>query len=392
MARRFPTKYPGVYYRMSRRLGGPGEERIYYIIYKKDGKTHEEKVGRQFVDDLTEAKVARIRGERVEGKRQSRKEVRETAQVKQKEQENRWTLDRIWAEYKRQKSLKGIAQDESRYKNYIHPLFGEKEPVELIPLDVDRLRINLAKERSPQTVKLTLALLRRIANFGAKKRISKPLSFPIELPVVDNLTTEDLTADQLARLLQAIEDDHNVQGKNFMKLILYTGMRRGELFNLKWQDIDFERGFIWIHNPKGGKTVSIPLSSAAGDLLSNHPRSDSEYVFPGRGGNKRTEIRRPIDRIRERAGLPEGFRPLHGLRHLFGSMLVSSGIDIYTVQRLLTHKNANTTLRYAHLRDQAMRDGSDKAAEIIDRAKKDSDKKKVVRLNSKREADSTHGA
>ena len=118
-------------------------------------------------------------------------------------------------------------------------------------------------------------------------------------------------------------------------------MRRGELFKLQWQDVDFERGFIHIRTPKGGKDQTIPLNQAAREVLENHPKSDSPYVFPGRGGKQRTEIRRPIDRIRKAAELPKDFRPLHGLRHTYASMLASSGqVDLYTLQKLLTHKSA----------------------------------------------------
>ena len=74
------------------------------------------------------------------------------------------------------------------------------------------------------------------------------------MPRVDNETTEDLDADELARLVQAIEDEPNIQAANFMRLALFTGMRRGELFKLEWKDVDFERGFIHSHHPKGGKS------------------------------------------------------------------------------------------------------------------------------------------
>ena len=124
-----------------------------------------------------------------------------------------------------------------------------------------------------------------------------------------------------------------------MRMALLTGMRRGEMFKLKWEDVDFDRGFIHLRDPKGGKDQTIPLNQAAREVLEHHPKSDSPFVFPGRGGKQRTEIRRPIDRIRKAAGLPKDFRPLHGLRHTYASMLASSGqVDLYTLQKLLTHK------------------------------------------------------
>ncbi len=74
-------------------------------------------------------------------------------------------------------------------------------------------------------------------------------------------------------------------------------------------------------------------------------------------------------RIRERAGLPEDFRPLHSLRHVYASMLASSGkVDMYTLKKLMTHKSPLMTQRYTHLRDEALKRASDLAGDIIDKA------------------------
>jgi site-specific recombinase XerC len=76
-----------------------------------------------------------------------------------------------------------------------------------------------------------------------------------------------------------------------------------------------------------------------------------------------------VNRIKARAGLPYGFRPLHGLRHVYASMLASSGqVDMYTLQKLLTHKSPLMTQRYLHLRDEALRRAADLAGEMFDQA------------------------
>lgn len=77
-----------------------------------------------------------------------------------------------------------------------------------------------------------------------------------------------------------------------MRLVLFTGMRRGELFKLQWDHVDFDRGFINIINPKGGPSQKIPLNASARELLESHPRSESEYVFPGRDGGRRVDIKK----------------------------------------------------------------------------------------------------
>lgn len=76
MAKRNKTKYPGVFYREAQRVGGRGTEKVYYVVFKKNGKLIEEKAGRQFVDDMTPAKAANIRGELIEGKRLTRYPLR----------------------------------------------------------------------------------------------------------------------------------------------------------------------------------------------------------------------------------------------------------------------------------------------------------------------------
>jgi integrase len=238
-----------------------------------------------------------------------------------------------------------------------------------MPLEIDRLRLRILKDKAPQTLKNTLALMRRLINFGMKRRYCLDLSFHLEMPKVNNLKTEDLGPEQLAKLMAAIDQDHDTQAANLMKMALFTGMRKSEMFRLKWDDVDSDRGFIHLLDPKGGKDQTIPLNQPARELLANHPREDSAFVFPGRGGKQRTEIRRPIDRIRKAAGLPKDFRPLHGLRHTYASMLASSGqVDLYTLQKLLTHKSAAMTQRYAHLRDDTLRRASDLAGDLINQA------------------------
>ena len=366
---RLKTNYPGVFFIDGTAHDGR-PEKIFYIRYRRDGKMVEEKAGRQYLNDMTAARAARLRAQRVEGKQQSNQERRELLEAKKRAKANKWTIERLWGEYKAQRpNLKGITSDENRFKNYILPEFGKKEPEELVPLDVDRLRIRLLKTKKEGTVRNVLELLRRIMNFGAKKQLTPPPGFIIELPRANSEKTEDLTPDQLSRLFAAIKKDSSKQAANLMKLALFTGMRRGELFKLQWDDIDFERGFITLRDPKGGQDQKIPLNDAARTVLKSHRRKRSSYVFPGRKGQQRTDIKHQVNRIKKRAGLPKDFRALHGLRHVYASMLASSGkVDMYTLQKLLTHKSPNMTQRYAHLRDEALRDAADLAGDILEHA------------------------
>ncbi len=176
-----------------------------------------------------------------------------------------------------------------------------------------------------------------------------------------------MTDAQLTAYLKALDEEADQNAANCLRLALYTGMRRTALFNLKWSDIDFESGMITLRGEvaKKGKTDVIPLSQSARMLLmheAEHKKS-TEYVFPGIDGGPRKELRRVAQRVREKAGLPKDFRPMHGLRHTFASKLISSGkIGLATLQKLLTHENPSMTNRYAHLEDEAMK----RAASITD--------------------------
>ena len=380
-SKRFKTKYAGIFYRVSDRIGGPGEERVYYAVYKKDGKVHETKVGRQYADAMTPSRASHIRAEIVEGKRLTQKEQRIKTEEERKESESVWTVDKLWNSYVDGRAVtKTLKTDAGRYEKFLKDPFGEKEPHEIEQLEVTRLRLRTSKDKSDQTVVHILNLLKRIVNYGYTNGLCDRLKFKIEKPKLNNTTTEDLTADELEALLSAIDQDENIQAKNLMRMALFTGMRRGELFKLQWADVDFDRGFITLRDPKGGVDQKIPMNDGARTILENHPRTKSLQVFPGRGGRQRVDINKQVNRIKNRAGLPKDFRPLHGLRHTYASMLASSGkVDMFTLQKLMTHKDPRMTQRYAHLRDEALKDASQVAGDIVNAAM--CPQKKVVNMN-----------
>lgn len=390
---RYKTKYAGVTYLLSKE-GTPKEERVYYVTYRRGGKLIEEKVGRSQRDDMTPARASGIRSDKIDGILPTNAERRKAEEAAKEAEQQKWTIDRLWTEYKAHKpDSKTLRTDLNRYENHLKDLFGKKEPLELIQLDIDRLRINLSKTKKlkPQTVKHILALLKRIIHFGVKKGLCQGTRFVIELPKVNNLKTEFLTEEQIKALLKAIDQDDHPQAGPMLKLALFAGLRRGEMFNLKWSDIDFERGFIHIRDPKGGVSEDVPLNDASRQLLENHPKQKfkvkgtkdkyfkSEYVFPGREGRKRVDINKQVNEIKTKAKLPKSFRPLHGLRHTYASLLASSGkVDLYVIQRLLTHKSPKMTMRYSHLRDSALKKGSNVAAEFFKNIEKDEEQEDVA--------------
>lgn len=374
--KRFKTEYPGIFYRNADRIGGRGQEKVFYVVFKKNNKTCEEKAGRQYQDDMTAARAARIRAGLIEGNRKSRPEMR----AQEKAISEIMTINKIWGKYKEHHShLKGLAQDDCRFNLHLEPNLGHKQPSELVPLDVDRIRLKLSKTAKPATVRNTLELLRRILNYAAKKQLCAVPLFKIEMPDVNNKKTEDLNDEQRHKLLTILwngtyidttgtEKHLDIDACHAMLLALCTGMRKSEILKLSWDDIDFRRGFIYIRDPKGGEDITIPLSTAAVEILEHRPRKkDTFYVFPGRNkGDYRRDAAKHFRAIRNAAGLPKDFRPMHGLRHSFASHLASSGaVDLYTIQRLLTHKSPLMTQRYAHLRDETLRRASNLAGNVI---------------------------
>jgi integrase len=227
----------------------------------------------------------------------------------------------------------------------------------------------------PQSKRHVLELLHRLVNYGLKNRYSQGLRLNVKLPKVDNQKLETLSPEQLSALLQAINESDDLEAANIMKMALFTGMRRGELFKLKWTDIDFDRGFIHIIEPKGGVSQTIPMNEQARHVLENHPRT-AENVFTTHRGKQFVDISRRVNPIKKAAGIGPDFRALHGLRHVYASMLASSGeVDMYTLQKLLTHKSPIMTQRYAHLRDETLKKASSLAGDIIEQAAKAKNRK-----------------
>lgn len=130
-----------------------------------------------------------------------------------------------------------------------------------------------------------------------------PGTLHISMPTVDNKVTENLTPEQARKLLQALDEEPNQTLASLVRLALFTGMRRGALLNLQWQDVDFERGFVMLCGEvaKKGKTKTIPMNEQARAILSSVPQTRSPYVFPGRyNGKPRGNIMLFLKRVKRK--------------------------------------------------------------------------------------------
>ncbi len=374
--KREPTEYKGVYFRQQKKLDSAALEKVFYIFYRRlggDGKQIEERVGRES-QGITAARASHIRADRIRGKDLPNVERRAAAAEAKKAREDRPEIVKLWEWYQKHKTGKPISTTDTGYYNkYLREPFAAKTPAEITTLDLDRLRTAMSKAgKAPQTIKHALGLLRRLIRFGAERGIcDMPPQSQLRfiMPKVSNQKTENMTLAQLTAYLAALDAEADQHLAAILRLALFTGMRKSALLALRWPDIDFALGFILLRGEtaKKGRAERIPMSAPVRAVLEALPRMpDTDYLFPGKGGGQRENFRRMAKRVRDKAGLPEDFRPMHGLRHTFASWLASSGeVDLYTLQKLLTHDRPEMTARYAHLADEALQRAATVAGNIL---------------------------
>jgi len=131
-------------------------------------------------------------------------------------------------------------------------------------------------------------------------------------------------------------------------MAIFSGMRKSEILNLKWKDVDFQNNLIVLSDTKSGKTREIPLNNTMREVLLSVPRYlKSDYVFCNRDGKPYRQLRVSFRNGLRRAGISDC--TFHDLRHTFASYMVMNGVDISTLQEILGHSSITITQRYAHL-------------------------------------------
>lgn len=177
-----------------------------------------------------------------------------------------------------------------------------------------------------------------------------------------------LNASESRRFLSAIEQ-HYPQWTALFWTALRTGLRRGELFALHWEDLDFARAQLQVHRSvfrgrlgptKTGRGRTVPMTAELKAKLEQHRRrrrGRTAIVFPAASGEltvHQDQVDRPLHGALKKAGLRRV--TFHSLRHSFASQLVSAGRTLKEVQELLGHSSIHTTMRYAHLAPERMRE------------------------------------
>lgn len=176
----------------------------------------------------------------------------------------------------------------------------------------------------------------------------------IPRPPLNNARDRYLTTEEAVRLREAVEKSRNKQLKFIIGLLLHTGCRVSEILHARWQHVDLERRLLKIPQTKGGKARFVPLSQGALDLIAALPEfDDCPFLVP----NPKTKkpwvgIFMSWDTARKQAGLDD--LRIHDLRHSAASFMSSAGIDLYTISKVLGHRNITTTQRYSHLQSDTL--------------------------------------
>ena len=348
------TKYLGVYKRKSdTRMHNGKADVCYDITYKREGKKIWEKVGwiseGYTIKVASELKVNRLRN--IRHGDELPKEKTKAPYFKE--------VGKKYIEWAAQNKTRNGCDDESRCRRYLSPVFDDKRLDEITSFDLERLKNDLTKKGYAHgSVKNCLVLFRQIFNKASLWGMYKgenPIK-GVKLPVLQNQRERFLSYEEANKLLDELKSTSK-QLHDMALMSLHCGLRAGEIFNIKGQDLNFENELINIADPKNKETRKAFMTSAVKKmLLSRRPDSPDEYIFKDKRHGGRTisisaTFRKAINKLNFNKGITDPRQKIvfHSLRHTFASWLALQGETILTIKDLLGHKTLAITIRYAHL-------------------------------------------
>lgn len=353
------AKYVGVFYRESASRKHNGKmAKCYYIYFKDDNRDQVwEKVGWD-AEGYTAVMASQVRAERLRALRHG-----EELPTRKKREH---TLDEVWAKYDEwlETGKKRPRDDRNLYKKHVAAWFAEKRLSDISPFHLEQMRMDLLKKGyAPATVKHCLVLARQIINKAIAWGMwdGENPTRKIKMPKLNNRRERFLTPTEAERLLGDLEMVSD-RLHDMSLLSLHTGMRAGEIFGLRWGDVDLDNKLIHIADPKSGEARKAFMTQAVAEALQARKNGENhleEYVFTanrgsGKGG-KILEVSNAFARAVDRLGFNDGIMDprqkvtFHTLRHTFASWLALRGTPILTIKELLGHKSLAMTERYSHL-------------------------------------------
>ena len=307
----------------------------WWIDYYDHGRRHREKVGPS--KSLAETVLQKRKVEIAEGKFLDKKDVQK---IKFED-----FADEYFELHSKVNNKSWESTDLTNL-NALKKFFGGRYLHEITPHLIEKFKAQRIKEVSPARVNRLLSTLKSIyskAILWSKFTGINPVK-QVKMFKENNTVLRFLEKEEIAKLLT----NCNKQLRPIVIIALNTGMRLGELLNLRWRDIDIKRGIIYIYDTKNGEKREVPINEQVKTALirtRKHPQC--EHVFSTPNGTPRKDIRTSFFTALRKSGI-KSFR-FHDLRHTFASHLVMSGVDLNTVRELLGHKSLKMTLRYAHL-------------------------------------------
>jgi len=304
-------------------------------------------------------------------------------------------------------AVKRKARTYAEYKalidRYIGPTIGSMRASLVTPADIARLQATVTRAGNGGNGNRTianrvLAVLSSSLSWAGKHGLVPPGHNPVKVVerFKESRKERFLTSAELAALGEALieadttgiawepdaakrtkhapkpENRRTVFGPHAIaaiRLLLLTGARRREILDLKWSEVDLERGVLFLGDSKtGAKTVV--LSAPAVAILESLPRV-GKYVIAGASAGSeeekpRSDLNAPWRAVLKRAGL-ENVR-LHDLRHSYASIGVGNSLGLPIIGKLLGHTQASTTQRYAHLDTDPLRRATDEIGARISKA------------------------
>lgn len=216
---------------------------------------------------------------------------------------------------------------------------------------------------SPSTLNNELKALRCILTYGKEMNFFDPgTDLPrIRKVKVPKKTQRRLSPEQIGPVLEQVRRPRT---RAMLQLLIFAGLRKSELANLEWTDVDFERKLLHVRSKEAWQVKTenaartIPLTKqaiAALKAAQELRRGEEPLVFPGKDGKPLTDIRAGLNGACDRAGIPRVH--IHGLRHTFGTLLAQLGADPKAIMDAMGHADLKTTMGYiatarSHLREQ----------------------------------------
>jgi integrase len=288
------------------------------------------------------------------------------------------TLDAVWSAYGKagypllsgagRKRASTIKADKYLWNAHVSKL--RNEPASAI--DEPRMQRFLDQIEGYGARSHALILTRTLLKFAKSRGLAETLRIDIKSRpsrhVQNFLKPDELVRVDTALATLAEEKPAQQLGYAALRLMLHTGMRKGEVLSLQWQHVDLAHRTIHLPRDKANDHGrDVLLSDTAVDVVLSLPRlAYSDHIFFAHrrnGTGHLVEIRHHWRRALKRAGLRH-VRP-HDLRHSFASTAIASGISLYVTGKLLGHKRARTSERYSHLSQEAQREAVDKVAAVL---------------------------